>query len=451
MCRLITLSRPPSPPKGEAHLSSVFVLDTHKQQLNPVHPGRARILLEARQAAVYRRYPFTIILKKTVESPAGEPLRIKLDPGSKTTGIAIVNDASGDVVFAAELTHRGQAIKSSLDERRASRRSRRGRHTRYRKPRFLNRRRRVGWLPPSLESRIAHVITWVRRLMRVCPITSLTQELVKFDLQAMENPEMSGVEYQQGTLMGYEVREYLLEKWNRACTYCGKKDVPLEVEHIHPRSTGGSDRVSNLCLACHPCNEAKGNTDIKDFLAKKPDLLKKILAQAKAPLKDAAAVNATRWALFRRLEALGLPVECGTGGRTKYNRVMRNLPKAHWIDAACVGASTPQRCRIAGVRPLLITAHGHGTRQMCGTDKYGFPIRHRHRQKRHAGFQTGDMVRAVVKTGKKAGMHTGRVLVRATGSFDIRTKQGRVQGISHRTCTPVHRSDGYSYGAGASA
>lgn len=201
-------------------------------------------------------------------------------------------------------------------------------------------------------------------------------------------------------------------------------------------------------LACEPCNLKKGKQDIKDFLKKKPDVLKRVLAQAKAPLKDAAAVNATRWALYERLKLLGLPIECGTGGRTKYNRVTRGLEKAHWLDAACVGKSTPEHFDEACVVPLLITANGHGTRAMCGTNKYGFPIRHRQRQKHSFGFQTGDIVRAGVPSGKNAGMHTGRVLVRATGSFDIRTKQGRVQGISHRACTPIHRCDGYSYQRG---
>ncbi len=94
----------------------------------------------------------------------------------------------------------------------------------------------------------------------------------------MQNPEISGTEYQQGTLYQYEVREYLLEKFNRTCAYCGAKDVPLEVEHIRPKSKGGSNRVSNLAIACVPCNQAKSNQDIKDFLATKPDLLKRILA-----------------------------------------------------------------------------------------------------------------------------------------------------------------------------
>lgn len=430
-------------------MSKVFVVDTNKHPLNPVHPGRARILLDSGKAAIYKRFPFTIILKTPIQDPEVAELRIKIDPGSRTTGIAIVNDRSGQVVFAAELSHRGQSIKSSLDHRRAVRRSRRARHTRYRKAKFDNRRgHSSGWLPPSQTSRIANVITWIRRLMRVCYITQISMELVKFDTAAMENPEISGVEYQQGTLAGYEVRQYLLEKWNHSCTYCGKQNLPLQIEHIHPRAKGGSNRVSNLCLACEACNIAKGTQDIREFLAKKPDLLACILAQAKSPLKDATAVNATRWQLYRRLQALGLSMECATGGRTKYNRMIRELPKTHWIDAVCVGASTPEDIQADGVVPLLITSNGHGCRQMCGTNKYGFPCRHRQRQKSYFGFQTGDMVRAVVTTGKKAGIYTGRVLVRASGSFDIVTTHRRVTGISHRYCSAIHQRDGYSYRSG---
>ncbi len=440
-------------------MSNVFVLDTTKQPLNPVHPGRARLLLKEGKAAVWRRYPFTIILKQAISIPAPQagfprldPLRLKLDPGSKTTGLALVNDATGQIVWAAELSHRGHAIKKALSSRRGVRHGRRYRHTRYRQPRFANRRnKKKGWLPPSLESRLANVLTWTRRLMRLCPMTALSMELVKFDLQAMENPEISGVEYQQGTLAGYEVREYLLEKWNRTCAYCEAKDVPLQVEHIQPRAKGGSNRVSNLTLACEPCNDKKGTQDIRDFLKEQPERLARILAQAKVPLKDAAAVNATRWALFERLKALGLSVECGTGGRTKYNRVTRHLPKAHWLDAACVGASTPQVFGVAGCRPWLITATGSGCRQMCSMDKYGFPRTGPKQAKRVKGFQTGDLVRARVPKGKYAGIHVGRVLVRATGSFDIRTAHGRVQGISYRHCQPIHRNDGYSYQIGGAA
>ena len=94
--------------------------------------------------------------------------------------------------------------------------------------------------------------------------------------------------------------------------------------------------MSNLTLACEPCNVKKGTQLIEDFLNKQPDVLAHILTQAKAPLTDAAAVNTTRWVLFERLKATGLPLETGSGGLTKYNRVRRTLPKTHWLDAACV-------------------------------------------------------------------------------------------------------------------
>ncbi len=436
--------------RKDNRMSKVFVVDTNKQVLDPVHPGYARLLLSSGKAAIWRRFPFTIILKYAAPAQHREPCRVKLDPGSRTTGIAMLHDVTGEVVFATELSHRGHTVSKALSTRRALRRSRRQRHTRCRKPRFDNRRNKgEGWLPPSLQSRISNVLTWVQRLSRICPLTACSMELVRFDMQQMENQEISGVEYQQGTLAGYEVREYLLQRWGRQCAYCGAQDVPLEVEHINPRSKSRDDRICNLTLACHPCNEKKGTRDIRDFLKHKPDLLQKILMQAKAPLKDAAAVNVTRWILYRRLQALGLPVECGSGGLTKYNRTERGLPKAHWMDAACVGQNTPEVLKVQGVVPLLITAQGHGSRRMRNVDRFGFPRGNPKQGGRIYGFKTGDLVRAMVPSGKKVGTYTGRVLVRASGSFDIQTKHGRVQGINVRYCRPLHRGDGYSYQKGA--
>lgn len=316
-------------------MSKVFVVDAAHQPLIPCSPARARILLHQQKAAVFRRFPFTIILKYTVPDTHGLPLRLKLDPGSKTTGIGIVNEATGVVLFAAEITHRGQDVVSALKVRRRVRRSRRQRHTRYRAPRFFNRKRRKGWLPPSLRSRLDNILTWVARLRKLCPITDLSQELVRFDTQALQHPEIKGTEYQQGTLAGYELREYLLEKWGRRCTYCHITGVPLQIEHIVPRVRGGTDRASNLALACKKCNLEKSNQTATEY--GHPE----VQMQAEQPLKDAAAINTIRWALYERLQNTGLPIEVGTGGRTKYNRVLRGFPKTHWLDAVCVGASTP--------------------------------------------------------------------------------------------------------------
>jgi 5-methylcytosine-specific restriction endonuclease McrA len=415
-------------------------------------------MLSPGAAAVWRRYPFTLILKRVVSNVQPQQLRLKIDPGSRTTGLALVAEAvtvptTGEAasrrgVWAGELTHRGGAVRDGLVARRAIRRGRRQRHTRYRRARLDNRRRPEGWLPPALESRLANTQTWVRRLFRLAHITALSQELVKFDTQALVNPEIAGVENQQGTLAGYELREYLLEKWGRRCAYCHATGVPLRVEHIIPRTrSGGSDRASNLALACAPCNQRKGTQTAAEF--GHPE----VQAQARLPLHDVAAVNASRWALYRRLQQTGLPVEAGTGGRTKWNRIRRGLPKTHWLDAACVGASTPEALVVAGIAPLLITATGHGTRQMCGTNKHGFPTRHRTRHKRLFDFQTGDLVRAVVPASfKTAGTHTGRVLARASGSFDVLVAAGRrACGIGHRYVQAVARGDGHAYVSGTPA
>ncbi len=213
-------------------------------------------------------------------------------------------------------------------------------------------------------------------------------------------------------------------------------------EHIYPKAKGGSNRISNLCLACQACNLKKGTQDVQQFLAKKPDILKHILTQAKRPLKDATAVNSTRWALLSRLKETGLPVLTGSGGLTKFNRTRLQLPKSHWLDAACVGQI--ESLSVLTSKPLLIKATGHGTRQMCRTDKFGFPSRYVPRNKFVKGFQTGDIVKAIVISGKKIGEYVGLVAVRTTGLFNISASE-LVQGISHKYCKIVHRKDGYSY------
>ena len=420
----------------------VFVLDQHKKPLMPCNEKRARQLLECGRAVIHKMAPFTIRLKdRTADESAFQPLRIKCDPGSKTTGVAIILEgAQGpQVLLLGEIVHKAD-IKARLDKRRSLRRGRRHRKTRYRPPRFQNRQRKGGGLPPSLEARVDQTLHALAKIRKLAPITDLSVEHVKFDTQKLQNPEISGVEYQQGTLLGYEVREYLLEKWGRACVYCGATAVPLEVEHIVPKSRGGSNRMSNLTLACPACNQTKGNQTAEEFG------YPQIQAQARKPLKDAALMNATRWRLFEQLKAPGLPVEGGSGARTKMQRMARGFPKEHYFDALCVGESTPERFTQIPAFVQIWTAKGRGARQMCGTDKYGFPIRHRARRKVYFGFQTGDWVQAIVPRGKYAGTHTGRVLVRANGRFDMASQGQRVvQGISYQYCRIIQRGDGWQY------
>ena len=329
----------PDPANGSCPLPGnwrafvVFVLSSDRQPLDPTSSARARKLLKAGRAAIFRRYPFTIRLKdRTAAESVTHAHRLKLDPGSKTTGLAIIAEASERVVWAAELTHRAQAIRDALLTRHAIRRSRRQRHTRYRKARYDNRRRPANWLAPSLAHRVLTTLTWVQRLCKVCPIAAISLELVRFDTQLMQDAEISGVAYQQGELAGYE-----------------------------------------------------------------------------------------------------------------FNRTRLELAKSHWADAACVGASTSEQLDASVASVLLIAAKGHGRRQMCRTDKYGFPRRHVPRQKRWFGYKTGDLVRAVVRSGKYQGVHVGRVAIRASGSFNISTERGLIQGIGHRHCRIIQRADGYAY------
>ncbi len=427
-------------------MQRVFVLDQQMRPLMPCRPARARWLLSHQRAAVFRRQPFTIILHEDRPEAVVTPLRLKIDPGSVTTGLAVLHEGTGEVVWAAELTHRGQKVRTRLQKRHACRRARRQRKTRYRAARFLNRHRRAGWLPPSLESRIANVLGWVQRVQRLCPIGAISQELVRFDTQLLQNPEISGVEYQQGDLAGYEIREYVLEKFGRQCVYCRKTQVPLELDHLLPRSRGGPNRASNLAPACHPCNDQKGNRTAAEFG------YPEVEAQAKAPLRDAAAVNTTRWALYRRLEALGLPLETGTGGRTKWNRSNRGIPKTHWLDAVCVGASTPEQIHWQTVVPLCIMALGRHNRQMVNVTKKGFPRGKAKATSVVGGFRSGDLVRAVVPEPLTTrGVHVGTISVRATGSCDITTKHRRVGGVSIKYCHPLQRVDGYRYAQGSRA
>jgi 5-methylcytosine-specific restriction endonuclease McrA len=431
---------------GETHRYPhwVFVLAKSGQPLMPCSPRKARLLLKSGQALVVNRLPFTIRLKR-LTSQNLQPVEVKLDPGSKFTGIAVVaNDAP---LYLAELEHRGHEISTNLGARSRCRRRRRTSNLRYRAKRFNNRiaAKRDGWLPPSLRHRLEGTRTWVRRFMGLAPVTGIAQELVKFDTQKMENPEISGVEYQHGTLHGTEVKCYLLEKWNHTCTYCGAKDVPLNVEHVHCKAHGGTDRVSNLVISCIPCNQKKGTQSIEEFLAGEPEKIRAIRAQMRAPLKDTAAVNSTRRELFRQLKLTGLPVRCGTGGRTKWNRGRFGIPKGHALDALCVGEI--DRVRKWNIPVLKIKSIGHGSHQLVQTDEYGFPRtssgpehprvknfifrggEHKGERRSNTVIPKGTLQKVRGQTQKEKGLRLKRPYGFATGDL-VRRPDGKVGRVS---------------------
>lgn len=440
-------------------MQRTFVLDIDKKPLMPCHPARARVLLKKEKAAVFRAYPFTIILKERLGGEI-QPLEVKLDQGSKTTGIALNLHGKRDIktVWAANLNHRGHQISEALTSRAATRRGRRNRKTRYRQARFNNRAKPKGWLAPSIMSRVYNCETWARKLTKFSPITEIVVETVRFDMQKMTNPNIAGAEYQQGELAGYELREYVLFRDKHTCQYChgAANDSILNVDHKQPRSKGGSNSVKNLITSCLTCNQEKDSLSLEDWLdlnKKKKDklaqarvkLIPKVMLGKFVSMRDAAAVNAARYRLGEAVKQFGIPITITSGGQTKFNRTKQNYHKEHWVDAACAGDSGAKVFICKKIKPLTISAKGHGSRQMCRVDKYGFPRTAAKKNSSVKGFKTGDIVSANVPKGVKVGHYVGRVAVRATGSFNITTLSGTIQGINHKHCRLLHSSDGFQY------
>jgi 5-methylcytosine-specific restriction endonuclease McrA len=419
----------------------VFVLNKNKKPLSPYSNAVARKLLKQNKAVIHKKYPFTIRLKELKEENIDkkqiekQEYRLKIDYGSRYTGLAILNN--NNVIWLAQLHHKTD-IKSKLDARRGHRRFRRNK-LRYRKARFLNRKRKEGWIPPSLQSRVDNIQSWVDKLQKIIPLTHISYENCKFDSQLMRDENIKGIEYKQGTLFGYEIREYLLEKFNRKCIYCGKENMPLEIEHIIPKSRGGSNRIDNLGLACHECNQTKGNKTAEEFGY--PNIQK----QVKKSLRDSALINSTRWKVYAILKNTGLEVECGTGARTKMNRINLGLPKDHHYDACCVGESTLDEIIFKTDNVLYIKALGRGNYSRTTLNKYGFPKAYLPRQKYFFEFMSGDMVKAIVPKGKHKGIWYGSVACRSSGSFNINLIKGRIQGINYKYCQLIQKADGYKY------
>lgn len=448
-------------------MSRTFVLDKNKKPLAPCTSARARILLSKGKASIFRTYPFTIILHDRVGGET-QPLHYKIDQGSKTTGIALVsqNKSQDLVVWACNLEHRGHSISENLEKRMSIRRSRRNRKTRYRKPKWTNsmskaqmqhiNQRPKGWLAPSIRARLDNTVNLFNKLNRLSNITNVSIENVRFDMQKMEKPNIQGKEYQQGELFQFEAKERLLYTYKHTCAYCGgvSKDSILELEHIIPKSKGGTNRFSNLSIACRKCNLDKGSLLPDEWLLKlkkrksainkkRITLFSKVLKGVKPTLRDASAVNTIRNEIVRKFNHL--PLELGSGGLTKYNRKQNKLPKDHWIDAACVGKSGLFINIEPSLQPLLIKANGRGSRQMCRVNKYGFPRTKAKDSSSCFGFKTGDLVEAVVTKGKKIGTYKGRVAVRSSGYFNIITAEKTIQGVNHKYCRLLQKNDGYSY------
>lgn len=314
------------PVGGHKVTTLVYILNQDGSPLMPCRPAKARHLLKAKRAKVIGCKPFTIQLLWDCEKNV-QPITLGVDPGYEKLGFSAITGKTELISGEVQLR---KDISKKLTERRMYRRNRRCRLW-YRKPRFMNRNRKEGWLVPSVQHRLDSHIRFIEKVKKLLPISKVVVEVASFDTQKMQNPEISEVEYQQGELQGYEVKEYLLEKWGRKCAYCGKTNVPLEVEHVVPRSRGGTDRVSNLTIACTRCNQKKGNKTAGEFG------YPKIQKKAKEALKAAAFINTIRWKLVNFLKC-----QWTYGYITKYQRAKLGLDKSHSNDAFVIAGGNGQ-------------------------------------------------------------------------------------------------------------
>ena len=417
----------------------VFVLDKSKKPLDMITNAEARILLKNKQAVIDKVYPFTIRLRDNSCGRKDRDYTVKLDPGSKHTGIAIVDDTN-NVVMLAELEHRGHIIKRNLDKRRAVRRSRRQRNTRYRPARFLNRTKPEGWLAPSVKSRADNVINCIKKYKKIINIDKVMIENVSFDVaQITSDTKLWGSDYQQGNLYQTELRNFIFSRSGGKCVYCGAKAE--EIDHVIARSNGGTNSTYNLVAACRSCNEKKSNLSLKDF-GKLMGKDYSYLEPKKLP-KDAAIVQSARNYTIKEITKLVPDTTTYDAWLTKYNRDELGLPKEHYYDALSVGDI--QDYTFLTDKILQISAKGRGSRQMCSMNKFGFPRTKPKGSKSVKGFQTGDIVKAVLTKGSRQGEYLGRVIIKSSGRFDIQTGTRDISGIGYKYCHIIQKGDGYSY------
>ena len=446
--------------------NTVPVLDTDGRPLMPTRPSRARRLMrQGRAKKLWHKGVFCVQMHDVDANDPGvevDGVVLNIDPGAGATGLAVTSESpDGRRAHALiELRHKGSRIRNRMDRRRSLRRNRRGR-LRNRQPRFDNRTRPAGWLAPSLVTRLANTETWVRRLCALFPVTLVRVETARFDTQLMQDAEVSGKEYQQGDLLGWQVRSYVFHRDGRKCAYCGDtKAERYETDHIVPRSRGGTNRVSNLVVSCQDCNIEKGNQPVEEFLRHKPARLTKVRGVMRHRLADASQMNIIVPELIRRLSDMDIPTTEYDAYTTSWVRRQLGVPKTHVNDALCVGA--PDVVMMLPLMKTVVRSTGRGDRQMLRpADRHGNPRGqgyrdycalprqrqgytscpgHRSRGKRVAGITSGDLVRL---THRKHGVLKGYTGLDKKRSRVAVMYGGNLVSVKAKDAVMLARNNGY--------
>lgn len=398
----------------------VYVLNHNGEPLMPTNRhGKVKHLIKSGKATVVQRSPFTIKLAYQTENHTQE-ITLGVDAGSKTIGLSATTKTKE--LYAAEIALRTDMV-DLLSARREYRSARRNRKTRYRKPRFNNRKRREGCFAPSVQHKIDSHIKVVSDIHKLLPITHIVVEAASFDIQKLKDDAINGYQYQEGEQLGFwNVREYVLFRDGHACKHCkGKsKDKVLNVHHLESRKTGG-DSPNNLVTLCETCHSAyhKGKIELK-------------IKRGKS-FRDAAFMGIMRWAFFAGLKEIYPRVSMTYGYVTKNARISNNLEKTHSVDARCIsGNPLAEPLRYYYLQKFV---RRHNRQIHKATIGKGGHRKLNQAPKYVHGYQLFDAVR--MPSGKE-GFVFGR---RSTGSFDIRTLDGEKlsAGITYKKLIPLQK------------
>ena len=311
----------------------VHVLNHEGKPLMPCSPCKARNLLKSGVAKVVNREPFTI---KLLFGSSGfrQEVIVSCDSGSKTAAFAALSN--GKVLYLSEVTLRND-IRSNMDQKRAFRRTRRARNTRYRKPRFDN-RRRDGWLTPTVRSKVDSHKRELAFIKKILPVTKIIIETASFDIHKITNPEVFSSGYQEGRQKEfYNVKQYVLQRDKHTCKKCNQDKCKLEVHHIHFRSNGGTDSPDNLITLCSSCHDKLHQSATAEADSQK----------LSSKIKKRATLDATQVSTIGAYLKKELVFTETFGYETKYKREILGLPKTHYNDAICAGLLERQNIKLS--------------------------------------------------------------------------------------------------------
>ena len=335
----------------------VYVLDTDGKPLMPTtRHGKVRRLLRDGRAVVVRLQPFTIQLAYESKRYTQE-VSLGIDAGSVHIGVSATTEKKE--LFSAEVVIRTDIVKK-IASRRELRRGRRFRKTRYRAARFHNRRKGEGWLAPSIRYKVDSHLKIIRLLHSILPISKTTIEVAQFDVQKIKNDKIQVVEYQQGEQMGFwNVREYVLARDGHKCQHCKGKsgDKILNVHHLESRKTGGN-APSNLITLCETCHKAYHRGDIQ------------LKQKRGASLRDAAAMNIMRWAVYDKAMEEFSNVHLTFGYITKHTRIENGVEKSHNTDAFCIAKNIQAEQLDSYLKLRLLPRHNRAL-HVCNPKKGG--------------------------------------------------------------------------------